>query len=330
MYTDAASMKLIGQAFPLKSFHRIDTNAHRNFSAGIKRLLTNGAGLVISFKTNSPRIAAKWCVSSSKPHNNMTPIVDKGLDLYIKRNGKWEFAGVGRPNAVCNEFVMVKDMEKGEKECLLYLPTYDEVKSLSIGIDSGCKIASGNDPFTKKKVVIYGSSVTQGASASRPGMAYPARLSRDMGINFVNLGLSGSGKMEKEVADMVASIQADAFILDCFANPSPEQIAKRTAYIVKAIRAKHPNAPIIMIQSVFRETGNFDLTVRKFVERQNANTLTEYQKLLKEGVKHLYLIPGDNLLGKDHEGTTDGTHPNDIGFDRMLQVIKPAISPLLN
>ncbi|MDH7459876.1 SGNH/GDSL hydrolase family protein [Chitinophagaceae bacterium 26-R-25] len=327
VYKDGFSLRLIGQAFPLRnSFYRIDTALHQDFSPGIKKLLTHSAGLALSFKTNSPRIAAKWCVANPKPYsNNMTAIVNKGLDLYIKRDSVWEFAGVGRPDALCNEFVMVKDMAEGEKECLLYLPTYDEVKSLSVGIDSGYQISSGDNPFAKKRVVIYGSSITQGASASRPGMAYPARLSRDLGIDCINLGLSGSGKMEKEVADMVASIEADAFVLDCFANPSPEQITERTAYTVKTIRARHPDAPIILIQSIVRENGNFDLGVKKYVQRQNENALKEYQKLLKEGIKNLYLIPGDNLLGKDHEGTTDGTHPNDIGFDRMLQVIKPEI-----
>lgn len=330
VFTDAAALKLMGQAFPLKSYHRIDTGLHRNFSAGIKNLLTHSAGLTISFKTNSPRIAAKWCVGSDKPSgNNMAAIASKGLDLYIKKEGKWQFAGVGRPKGVCNEFELVKDMEPGEKECLLYLPLYDAIKSLSIGVEEGYNLSSGSDPFAARRVVIYGSSITQGASASRPGMAYPARLSRAMGIQFINLGLSGSGKMEKEVADMVASIDAEAFIMDCFANPSPEQIAARTAYMVKAIRAKHPQAPIIMIQSVVRERGNFDLVSRAYVKSQNDNALKVYQSLLKEGVSNLHLIPGDQLLGGDHEGTTDGTHPNDIGFDRMLQVIQPALIPIL-
>lgn len=330
VYTDAFSLKLIGQAFPLKnSFHRIDTALHFNFPAPVKRLLTHSSGLAVCFKTSSPRIAAKWCVTSRKSGNNMTPIVNKGLDLYIRRNGVWEFAGVGRPDSVCNEFVMAQNMDNAEKECMLYLPLYDEVKSLFIGVDSGYQIISGKDPFTKR-VAVYGSSVTQGASASRPGMAYPARLSREMGINFINLGLSGNGTMEKEVADMVAGIQADAFVLDCFANPSPEQITDRTAYLVKTIRAKHPHVPIIMIQSVFREIGNFNLPVREMVRRQNENTFKEYQKLKLAGIKNLYLIPGDDLLGKDHEGTTDGLHPNDLGFDRMLKVIRPAITPVIN
>lgn len=330
VYTDGFDLNLIGQAFPLsKSYHRIDTARYPSFPTAIKRLLTHSTGLVISFKTNSPRIAAKWCVTDSDPGNNMTPIMNKGLDLYIKRNGVWEYAGVGRPEGTCNEYVMVQHMSEGEKECLLYLPLYDKVKSLSVGIDSGYQITAGENPYAKKKVALYGSSITQGASASRPGMAYPARLSREMGINFINLGLSGNGKMEKVVADMVATIQADAFVLDCFANPSPREITERTAYMVKAIRAAHPVAPIILVQTGPRESGNFDSVINQVVRLKNENTRIEFEKLKKEGVQNLYLIRGDELLGRDHEGTTDGVHPNDLGFDRMLQVIKPEMAKIL-
>jgi len=330
VYTDGFDLNLIGQAFPLKhSYHRIDTTLYPGFPLAIKRLLTHSAGLVISFKTNSARIAAKWCVTDAKPGNNMTPIMNKGLDLYIKRDGVWEFAGVGRPDGDCNEYTLVQHMDGSDKECLLYLPLYDKVKSLSIGIDDGCQIVAGENPFAKKKVVLYGSSITQGASASRPGMAYPARLSRETGINFINLGLSGNGKMEKVVADMVATIRADAFVLDCFANPSPEEITQRTAYMVKAIRKAHPAVPIILIETGLRESGNFDSVISQVVRLKNENTRIEFEKLKKEGVQNVYLVQGDKLLGKDHEATTDGVHPNDLGFDRMLQVIKPAMMKIL-
>ena len=330
VFADGHSLTLVGQAVPLKNgFHRIDTSLCRNCNPAIKNLLTHSAGLVISFKTNSLRIAARWCVTDAKPGNGITPIMNKGLDLYIKRNGVWQFAGVGRPDAVCNEYVMVENMSNAEKECLLYLPLYDEVKSISVGVDSGCYIAAVPDAFNKKRVAVYGSSITQGASASRPGMAYLARLSRDMGLNFINLGLSGNGKMEKDVADMVAGIPADAFVLDCFANPSPEQITERTAYMVKTIRAAHPDAPIILIETGFRESGNFNTSIANTVRMKIENIRTEFEKLKAEGVKNLHLIRGDALLGTDHEGTTDGIHPNDLGFDRMLQVIKPEMIRIL-
>ena len=154
-------------------------------------------------------------------------------------------------------------MDNSEKECLLYLPLYDEVFSLQIGVAPNSSIKPAENPF-KGNIVVYGSSILQGASASRPGLAYPARLARKYGLNFINLGVSGNGKMERPVADMLANIAADAFILDCVPNPSPKEITERTAYLVKTIREKHPQAPIVMIPSVVREGGNFDLVAREW------------------------------------------------------------------
>lgn len=151
-----------------------------------------------------------------------------------------------------------------------------------------------------------------------------------MNAEFFNLGLSGRGIMEKEAARMTADIDADMYILDCAANPSPEQITERTNYIVKHIRERHPNKPIVMIQSVVREMGNLDLVVRERVKNQNINFATEYQRLIDEGVTNLYLIEGKDLLGHDHEGEIDGIHPTDVGFSRMIEVIQPILEQVLN
>ena len=329
-YTDATSLALLGKAWTGKPFfHRLDTAKYPALPSNVKKLLTYSAGLVISFKTNSTQIAAKWCTSSRKPGNNMTAIAFEGLDLYIMREGQWQHAGVARPAThECNEYPLVQNMEPGEKECLLYLPLYDETTSLQIGVEKGADLVSNPNPF-KKRILVYGSSIVHGASASRPGLAYPARLSRQTGYHFLNFGLSGSAKMEAEVATLIAAMDMDAFILDCFPNSSPDQVTDRTAILVKTIRAKHPGVPIIAIQSIVRESGNFNQSVAGRVAAQNANFEREISQLQKAD-KDLYLITADGLLGDDHEGTTDGTHPNDLGFDRMLQKIRPAVLEILD
>lgn len=328
-YTPAQDLLLVGKAMPGgEYFHRVDTAKYNRMRPVVKRLLTNSAGLAICFTTNSPVIKAKWTVTNSGRMANMTGIAQKGLDLYIKRDGKWQFAGVGAPGDVTTERVLVENMGTEEKECLLYLPLYDELKSLEIGTLSGSSIRAGQNPF-EKRIVIYGSSILQGASASRPGMAYAARLSRSSGYNFINLGLSGNGKMEKEVADMVADIDADAFILDCIPNPSPAEITERTAEFIMTLRSKHPDTPIIMIQTLIREKGNFDRKVKEWVKQQNEAVTGQMEVLRKKNIKNLYFIKEDYFLGTDHEGSTDGVHPNDLGFDRMSQKYKPRISKIL-
>ena len=328
-YVPAQELLLVGKATTEgEYFHRVDTAKYCTMPPTVKKLFTNSAGLAISFTTNSPVIKAKWMVPDNYQLPNLTRVAQKGLDLYIKRDGKWQFAGVGIPGGVTTETVLVDNMGTEEKECLLYLPLYDELKSLEIGVSSDAHIRKGENPF-KEKIVVYGSSLLQGASASRPGMAYPARLSRSSGYNFINLGLSGNGKMEKEVAEMLADIDADAFILDCIPNPSPKEITDRTVDFVMTLRQKHPDTPIIVIQTLIRETGNFNQKARENVKRQNEAIAEQVEVLRKKNVKNLYFIKEDQFLGTDHEGTVDGTHPNDLGFDRMLKKYKLAISKIL-
>lgn len=329
-YTKASDLEQVGEILPVKnSYHRIDTAAYTKLPAIVKYLLTQSAGKAILFSTNSKSIAAKWCVSAKKQLVNLTPISQRGLDLYIRRGDEWVFAGVGRPNQNCNEEIIVNNMDDSEKECLLYLPLYDETLSLEIGIKENSTMNKIESPF-KKRILIYGSSITQGASASRPGLAYPARLSRSLGIDFLNLGLSGNAKMHPEVADMISNIPADGYILDCVPNSSPLEIKERTAYMVNAIQRNHPKVPIIMIQSIVREQGNWNNQTKLLVDVQNKAYRQEYDALVAKGVNNLFFIQENDFLGVDHEGTIDGTHPNDLGFERFVDAIKPNIIDILS
>jgi hypothetical protein len=331
-YYNADQFYLYGKAFDNtpNRYHRVDTALYNDLSPTIKRLLSNSAGLAIVFKTNSTTVSAKWTVGGNKPLSNMTPIAQKGLDLYIKKNGKWEFAGVGKPNGNTGNGTIVESMDSSDKECMLFLPLYDELKQLEIGVDENSTISSLENPF-RKKIVIYGSSIVHGASAGRPGMAYPAQLSRTTGLYFINLGMSGNAKMEPEAAKMVSDItQVDAFILDCIPNPSPVQIKERTENFIKTIRQKHPKTPIILVQTIIRELGNFNLHWRTQVQDQNDEATAAFNRLKNAGIKDIYLIKGEHLIGDDHEGTTDGTHPNDLGFYRMTEQLSPQIMKILS
>lgn len=331
-YHNAINFTMIGKIMPTdQPYHRVDTTKYNSLPQAIKVKLTRSAGIAISFKSNSTSIHAKWCTDSRYPSAGMTPIAYRGLDLYIKNDGKWQFASVATPRngKNCNEDKLIANLTDQEKEFLLYLPGYSTIDNLSIGVDNEAEITKGEYPFTKK-ILVYGSSIVQGAGASRPGMIYTSRLSRLTGYDFLNLGMSGSAKMEREVADMVSDIPADAYLLDCIPNSSPQQVLERTAYLMESIREKNPNAPIIVMQSVIRESSYFDQKLGEKVKQQNINIYKEFFKQHKQGMKNIYFIFADKLLGDDHEGTVDGTHPNDLGFDRMIQVIQPQIVEILN
>jgi len=329
-YIDAQKLNIIGKIkHGGKIFHRLDTSEFPLIPKNVKVLATQSAGLAVSFQTTSSRILAKWCTSPRATASNMTGIAFEGMDLYILRNNRWQFAGVARPEShECEEAMIVENLPSGVKDCLLFLPTYDEIQSLKLGVDRKSIIFPLKNPF-HKNILVYGSSIVQGASASRPGLAYPARLSRETGYNFINFGFSGSGKMETEVANMIASMKFDVCILDCVPNPSPEEILERTRNLVLTIRKKHPRVPIIAIHSVAREKGNFDTKIQAKIKLKEQYFNQEIKSLqLKDSA--LFLIDAKGLLGDDQEGTTDGIHPNDLGFDRMLQKIRPKILDILH
>lgn len=329
-YTPAESLTIGGKMMPTQNpFHRVDTANHSGLPARMKQLFTHGTGMFISFKSNTTSISLKWCVTNARALPYMTSFSNKGFDIYVKENGKWQFAGVAAPTGTCSEKKIVENMREGEKEFILYLPVYDEIRSLEIGIEKKASIKPMPDPF-RKRILIYGSSIVQGAGVSRSGMAYPAQLSRQTGLNFINFGLSGMAKMEPEVADIVASVDADAYILDCVPNSAPSEIKQRTAYLVKTIREKHPKAPIIVMQTILRESGYVNQRVGKYVKDQNVAIQNEVLSLLNSGIKDLYFITSEQLLGNDHEGSIDGTHPNDLGYFRMVSVLKNEVTQILN
>ncbi len=328
-FIDATTLTVIGKAETSPHhYHRIDTSKYKNLPSRVTSLATNSAGLALTFKTNSKRVFIKWCVDRGGTMPYLTPVNNSGFDLYIKVNDRWQFAGSVSTTTACNEQYIVNNMEDGERECLLFFPTYKEVKSLEIGIDKDAYLTPNENPFTKR-IVVYGSSIVQGASVSRPGMSYTNKLSRMTGYHFINLGFSGSAKMESEVADMLSGLTADAFILDCVPNSNPAQVKERTNQLVKKIRKKHPEAPIIILQSLIRQHGYFNKVIDRHVRDQNINILNEVIRLIEEGDDKIHFITSENWLGSDYEGTIDGTHPNDLGMDRMLNVLAPHIVQIL-
>lgn len=333
-YYDAAQLTVIGKAIPTsKDFTRIDTAAYRFNDAVIEEYACHSTGLAVLFATDSPFIKAKWQTSGKNASENMTAIAQKGLDLYIRQDGQWVFAGVGRPKMekgpdyAHHTGTIVKSMAPGRKECLLYLPLYDRLDSLFIGVEEGAYVEPLENPF-RHRIVIKGSSVTHGLAASRPGMSYVARFGRDNGLYCMNLGFSGMSKLQKEYAEYLADIKADAFIFDAFSNPSAEIIHERFDEFVDIIRAAHPDVPLIFMQTERRESRNFDTWREDFESRKQAAAEQEIKERMKTD-KHIYFLPSDDFLGDEHIATSDGSHPTDLGFTYMLESISPKILKIL-
>ena len=330
-YVDASTLTVINKAQENEPvLQRLDPNKYE-MRKGIRNSMKLSTGIAVLFTTDSRNIHAKWTTISKKfCGNNMTPIFHSGLDLYIRENGKWIFAGVARPKingSNEHEFTVVKKMAEGKKECMLYLPMFNGVSALEIGVDEGATIAPLASPF-KHRIFFVGSSITHGASACRPGASYVARIGRILNAETPNIGVSGQCKLDDYYADIVCDSKADAFVFDTFSNSTAKIIDERVYNFVKRIVAAHPNTPLIFLQTLKRDIGRFDLASRKRNDDQRAAADKWMKQICKE-FKNVYFIDHAFAIGDDGEGTIDGTHLNDLGVQRTIENLVPKMKKIL-
>ena len=310
-------------------YYRYDYTPYEGFNSKVISHSKRCPGLYVAFKTTSSKISASWENVPTRGGNNTTGISQTGLDLYIKSEGKWRYAAVGRastdPAQNKRTKTLIKNLAEGEKECLLYLPLWCELTNLKIGVDEGATIVGLPKPF-KHKVIVHGSSITHGASASRPGMTYPALLSRNLGIDFVNFGFSGQCKMQPQFLEFLKSCEADAFVFDAFSNPTEKQIKERLDNFVAEMVKAHPGKPLIFLQSPIDLDSDFD-TVKYTRRISLITTASKMMKALEKRYKDVYFLEVPNVLGTD--ATIDNSHPTDLGFDRFLKAYQPKIAKIL-
>jgi lysophospholipase L1-like esterase len=182
-----------------------------------------------------------------------------------------------------------------------------------------------------KPIVFYGTSSVQGASASRAGMTYPAILGRELNRPIINLGFSGNGKMEAEVAELLTEIDAAVYVIDCLPNLSSKtEVEERTPKLIEILRRKHPMAPIILVENIRYPDAFIEERKNKIYQEKNAALNRIYKRLVSAKIKNLHYIPSNNLIGNDGESTIDGVHPTDLGFMRMSSIFEPTLKKILN
>ena len=335
VYYEASEFPLIGKITTETEtrYERLPAYLKDNVSRpAIWNLGKNTSGLAIRFNSNSTSISAKWEVLKDVRMNHFSDTGIKGLDLYAWENNKWQFVRSARPTGKESEQVIISSMSPKDREFMLFLPLYDGLTSLSIGVDSLSSIGLPrmNLPITKKPIVVYGTSITQGGCATRPGMSYTNILTRWMNREFINLGFSGNGKLDYEIAGaMTKRKDAEMFILDFIPNVTEQQIKNKTKYFVDIIRKENPNTPILLIESIIFPHSVFSTETAELLSAKNNALRAEYEKMKEAGDNHLYYLNSENLLSKDGEGTVDGVHLTDLGFQHFAYTLLKEIRTIL-
>jgi lysophospholipase L1-like esterase len=293
-------------------------------------LAQSPSGGRIRFRTNSTALAIRLDYPEPPGMKNMHAFGQTGVDLYA--DGVYRGTAIADRDAKAGktqEHTYFKSQPRIDREITLYLPLYMPVKVLGIGLDADARVQSARPFAIKGPVVFYGTSITQGGCASRPGMSYQAILGRMLNVDFVNLGFSGNGLGESELARAVAGIDASSFVMD-FAqnNPTVESLAQAYPPFLETIRGRHSETPILVITPIYSSSESWARDARLEGMREWIRQVAAQR--IAGGDLHLEIVEGTDLLGPSGgDGLVDGTHPNDLGFQWMANGLAGRIAKVL-
>lgn len=319
---DQAPFKIYGVFREGEHYVRMPTDAAKSVSERVVSLYRHSAGGRVRFVTDSPYVAISIKLDRVCKLSHFAFTGSVGCDMY---SGTRYIGTIVPPTNVVNEYEGVIDVPFNEsKEYTVNLPLYSETDKVYIGIKEGSTLKAAPDYEIKKPIVYYGSSITQGGCASRPGNAYQSIISRELDADFINLGFSGSARAEDEMAEYIAGLDMSVFVYDYDHNaPDLEHYKNTHERMFKIIREKNPDLPILMMtrpEYYLDEDEQARLQVM----------LNTYNNAIAAGDQNVYYIKGPDLIEAVRESAlVDGGHPNDNGFVSMAQVVGNKLKEIL-
>lgn len=330
-WIDGKHLPLEGRAFPdaerpyQRMPDRIKAVTNVNYGVWVQGL--NSAGMLFRFNIRkSNQLKVRWSLThKALAGGNMSPFVKSGVDFYSwnEKLGQWRFQNCAKPTKQeGNEQTL---WVPGSGDVMLYLPCYNGTTKFEIGVAPTAEIT----PVKRRKcgigkpIVFYGTSITQGGCVSRPGLAYPATVSRRFDAPHVNLGFSGNGRMEMEMADMLLEIDASCYVLDCLWNMKYQQVVERFEPFLEKLKAAKPDVPILTVEmcTVDNKPSKSSLFIRGVVEKLKKKNPGKWANLRHIRTERLYFDDG--------EGTIDRCHPNDWGMMKISREMISEIEKLL-
>lgn len=339
VYTDAHAFRVINRAYKdtVPLYTRVPDALQHLVRKEAKMNTQCACGIAVRFRTNAKQIGVRYNLKYDFGMSWMAYTGIKGTDLYVLDEdlNRWNYLSTSRPiKDSIQEKVYGVALEGKMLEYMIYLPLYDGINWLQIGVDSAAVIEypQVENPKRTGKVVFYGTSVMQGGCATRPGMTQSSILQRRLGIECVNLGISGEGKLWPGNAQWLAHMDDNiaCFVLDPLMNNTKEMVDTLGENFVRIVREAHPNVPIIMCNGQMQPQEKFDTHLRAYNPVRSDIWKGIYLKLKKEGWKNLYWMEENDYNGEMTDGTVDGAHLSDYGFVIYADLVEPYIRKALH
>jgi hypothetical protein len=318
-----------------KVYRRMPLKPPKPLPENVFKLAHHTSGGQVSFATDSARLAIRVCLTGKSGMDHMALTGQCGFDCYISESGRNVFCSVTRfkYNNTIYESLLYNVKDSILRHVTINFPLYQGVKQVLIGLNDEAHLYPPKPYRLNQPIVFYGTSITQGGCASRPGMNYTNIISRKLNMECINFGFSGSGRGEPEVAQMVASIKEPAcFVIDYEANAWPGNRLENTLVnFIKILRKTHRSVPVLVVSKI--RYANENLISEKLERRLYYR---EFQRKIVEGFrnkgdKNIHFCDASGFFGDDFdECTVDGVHPTDLGFYRIAESLAPVIKKILN
>ncbi|MDD5581630.1 MAG: SGNH/GDSL hydrolase family protein [Candidatus Marinimicrobia bacterium] len=332
VWVNAETLTRYGQADDeaLVGYSRIPDSLGEAIRPELAKLGKHSSGIIIAFETSSPNISVRWKVlfGTHMPHMALTGI--QGVDLYAVDvpHKAWNYVGTAKwwdLDTTWHTSVLLENGEKLLRTYALFLPLYDGIDSLFIGVPETYAV-SKTELFHPQPlpIIMYGTSITQGGCASRPGMAYPAILSRQLHQEVLNFGFSGNGRLDLEMADYLATLPASLLVIDALPNVDPEESEQKLLDFIYRFRASS-SAPILVVPSIRYSHADDNLEIGNAHKKKDEAYLNVQKVCKAEKIEKITFIPLNDICFLDDDGTVDGVHLTDLGMERHADALYPWI-----
>ena len=321
-------LSLYGIYFDEKTdmFRRMPRDTAAEISDGVLAHSDHTSGGRVCFSTDAATLTLR-AVWDALPRMNNMPLSGSAGFVLCEQTEAGESLLAALIPGYDEEHGMTREcaLRSGMRDYILYFPLYNRVRQVDLTFPAGAQVGPGRAYQPVLPVLYYGSSITQGGCASRANNAYEALIAKRTGVDFINLGFSGSARGEDAMADYLATVDCSLFVLDYDHNVGTQQLQENHARFFSRYRAVRPETPVLMVSRPDTDSNPADSDRRFSIIR---NT---WEQARAAGDRHVYLIDGRTLFGTcDRENcTSDTVHPNDLGFWRMAEVIGRAVDEIL-
>jgi len=313
-------------------FRRLPVHPDWEIPKAVDQLANHTAGGQVRFSTDSKSILVKVELREKSGMYHMPATGQSGFDIYLQDEGVQKYLKTTRFSSDSVRYLveLFNADKKQPGTFTLNFPLYNGVNSLQIGLEAGSKLLAPPSFSFPGKIVIYGTSITQGGCVSRPGMVYSNIISRKLDAQFVNLGFSGNGKGEPALAHLINQISEVSFIILDYEANAGKTIVNTLDPFITILRVKHPDTSLLVMSKIrYANESEGSSGYKSLISARN------FQKKLVDdkktaGDKNIYFLDGSTVLGTDYdECTVDGVHPSDLGSKRIADALTVAIEEIL-